>query len=98
MWVLVVLETILTLHFAIPVVHHRIPFQSSNDNVFVAHRSNAMFVHIAFQMCIAHCHVVHRLKHPLAAAPVIYRFQQCSGVKQLSVSPTAALVTLTPEV
>jgi len=42
-----VLKNMLTLHLASPVTHRRIPRQSPNYNVFVAHRSNAMFIHIS---------------------------------------------------
>ena len=53
---------------------------------------------LVFQTSYAQHHVAHSSKHPSHSGPcnkVIYCFQRCSGVEQSSVSPTAALMTLT---
>ena len=54
---------------ASPVAHRRIPFQSTNYNVFVAHRSNAMFIHISISNILAQRYIVHSSKHPSRSRP-----------------------------
>jgi len=77
-----VLENMLTLHLANTVTHRRLPCHSPNYNVFVAHRSNAMFIHISISNVLCMAHTVQSIR--LAADPVIKSFTASSGAGVLS--------------
>ena len=81
----VVLENMFTFHLASAVAHRRIPFQSNNCNVFVAHRSNAIvYRHWHFKRPMnSVTYVVHSSKRPSPSEPCneVHCFQRCSGVE-----------------